>query len=598
MPTGYGQQAAILATGLLALGHEVVISAFCGLEGPPVGWNGIKVLSSASAGDLLGSALLAEHARAERADLVLTLCDAWALDASVLKGLPLACWLPVDCRPLSVRDQAFLKAAGAVPVAMSRHGERMLQAAGFRPLYVPHALHDAYAAARTTRGQARAGMGIDGQFVIGINATAKDPYRKGLAEQLEAFSWFWQQNPASLLLVHSRIAEPGGLDLDALARRLGIAGAVRFSDQRLLLSGQLDEEWLATWYAALDLYSGCSLGEGFGLPLIEAQACGTPVVVTNASAMAELRGPGWMAEGEPFWNPVHEAWWRKPYVEEIFDCYHAACDMKLEQPEKWEQLREDSRAFARRFSTDRAIADAWAPALHELHLRMAARDARLITGADSDPAEAAEDLWGGWRPGELAWDVGANTGQSLEQLHALFKMVIAFEPAEESYARLAELDHGWLTTSMVALGDADGELVTSIREQSIAGGQLTATGMPWGDGAESLPWGGETGQRAVPCRTADRLAAEFGIPDFIKVDTEGHEAAVLRGAVQIHDAGRTGWLVEFHSADLYAECMEIFMRWGYAARTIRHPHYPPGSALWSSHGWIRAIPYTAPRSDS
>lgn len=51
-------------------------------------------------------------------------------------------------------------------------------------------------------------------------------------------------------------------------------------------------EQLATLYAAADLYVSTSWGEGFGLPLLESLACGTPVVATNCSAISEVVGPG------------------------------------------------------------------------------------------------------------------------------------------------------------------------------------------------------------------------------------------------------------------------------------------------------------------
>ena len=39
---------------------------------------------------------------------------------------------------------------------------------------------------------------------------------------------------------------------------------------------------MAGWYRSLDVLSACSYGEGFGLPILEAQACGSPAIVTDA----------------------------------------------------------------------------------------------------------------------------------------------------------------------------------------------------------------------------------------------------------------------------------------------------------------------------
>ena len=102
------------------------------------------------------------------------------------------------------------------------------------------------------------------------------------------------------------------LDLQRLAARLGIEDSVRFTDQYAQVSGLMRPAHMAEWYNILDVFSNCAYGEGFGIPIIEAAACGVPAVVTDCSAMSELKGPGWSVQGEPFWNPVHEAWWVKP----------------------------------------------------------------------------------------------------------------------------------------------------------------------------------------------------------------------------------------------------------------------------------------------
>lgn len=61
---------------------------------------------------------------------------------------------------------------------------------------------------------------------------------------------------------------------------------------RVMECGFVPEEEMPAYYSMADILVSPSLLEGFGLPLIEALACGTPVVATDAGAIAEVVGPG------------------------------------------------------------------------------------------------------------------------------------------------------------------------------------------------------------------------------------------------------------------------------------------------------------------
>ncbi len=70
-----------------------------------------------------------------------------------------------------------------------------------------------------------------------------------------------------------------------------IRDRVQFSPALTGYSGW-NVEMLAKLYAAADLFVSTSWGEGFGLTLLEAMACGTPVIATDCSAITEVVGPG------------------------------------------------------------------------------------------------------------------------------------------------------------------------------------------------------------------------------------------------------------------------------------------------------------------
>jgi FkbM family methyltransferase len=125
--------------------------------------------------------------------------------------------------------------------------------------------------------------------------------------------------------------------------------------------------------------------------------------------------------------------------------------------------------------------------------------------------------------GELAFDIGANIGQAARVLAAGFKKVIAFEPCIESFEILTVEAAYNVTPIQLAVSSASGRVELEEHAVSISTGQLTTS--------DGLHWGPKVGSRTVPSRTLDSLADDFGLPDFVKIDTEGHEVEVVRGGL-------------------------------------------------------------------
>lgn len=69
-----------------------------------------------------------------------------------------------------------------------------------------------------------------------------------------------------------------------------IAPLVRSLDleSRITFAGYVPDEELPRWYQAATVFCYLSLHEGFGLPVLEAMACGTPVITSNIGSMAEI----------------------------------------------------------------------------------------------------------------------------------------------------------------------------------------------------------------------------------------------------------------------------------------------------------------------
>jgi len=358
--TGYAQQAGLIIPRLQQLGHQVAISCTGGQEGHPSTWRGIPVFPKTFYEDF-GQDVVNGHYAEWKADLCVTLLCAWPLTASAWRNMRVVHLTPVDCAPMGAGDYQFILNGGGMPAAISRHGERMMRAKGLDPLYLPHGIDTQVMAPPDDRDGLRSAIGLEGKFTVGMNFMNNDRLknRKAVPEQFRAFAMFHEKHPDTLLLVHALMHLPEGHRLQDLVRHLEIADSVIFSDQYRLISGMIPPEEMAAWYGSLDVYSGVAKGEGFGLPQLEAQACGTPVVTMGWSTGPELCGAGWKARGQEEYNDTHIADWHVPDIKSIAACYELAY-------KKAGQMRAKARRFAMRYDIDRIFKDHWEPVLAAL----------------------------------------------------------------------------------------------------------------------------------------------------------------------------------------------------------------------------------------
>jgi glycosyltransferase involved in cell wall biosynthesis len=107
--------------------------------------------------------------------------------------------------------------------------------------------------------------------------------RKGLLYLLEAFARLKQQSGIPHHLVFTGGWQWGNTELGALIERLNIRSDV-------ILLGDMPAADMPALYALADLFVYPSLYEGFGLPILEAMACGCPVVCSNLTSLPEVAG--------------------------------------------------------------------------------------------------------------------------------------------------------------------------------------------------------------------------------------------------------------------------------------------------------------------
>ncbi len=128
---------------------------------------------------------------------------------------------------------------------------------------------------------ARRRLGLPGDFVLAVGAI--EP-RKNLARLLRAIRAL-RSRPATadIRLIHAGPEAWLSDDLPGLVRELDLSDTVRFL-------GYVSAGDLATLFSLARVFVYPSLGEGFGIPVVEAMACGCPVVTSNVSSLPEVAG--------------------------------------------------------------------------------------------------------------------------------------------------------------------------------------------------------------------------------------------------------------------------------------------------------------------
>ena len=376
-PTGYGDQARVFMPRIRDLGYDVAMSCMHGLEYMAVEWEGMHIFPRDYTGQ--NKIVLKEHVREFGAGdhvQVVTLFDIWPFVnlryggcVADFAGLDIASWVPIDTLGVPPGSRDALDRFQIRPIAMSRHGETQLRDAGYDPLYVPHGIETAVMRPNEDRAACRGFMNLpEDAFVVGMVAhnAGVIPSRKAFPEALQAFRIFQADHDDAFLYLHTDVSgkmDPsGGLDLLAIANYLGIPqDRVAVVNQASYLRSGFSKQQMAGIYSGLDVLLNPSLGEGFGLPIVEAQACGTPVIVNNWTSMTELVGPGWLVGGQPWLNPVSGGIWSQPDVIEIVAALELAYEARGDQT-----LRDRAREFAMQYDADHVMETYWKPALEAL----------------------------------------------------------------------------------------------------------------------------------------------------------------------------------------------------------------------------------------
>jgi len=355
-PTGYGTQSAQVVRRLKRRGHPVAVHANYGQTLGMGSWHGVPVYPQGHDGysqDNIWGHWLDWSGKSDDPSLMITLADVWVLkNPNLSKVERILSWVPIDHAGVVPDVAKWLVRENVTPVAMSQHGLEACERKGIDAVYVPHALEKHWKPTEFDEDP------WPGRFVVTIPNANKGvlPSRKAWGENLLAFALFAKRHPEALLYLHTEARSQYGIDLVSLVEAAGIPSEqVQFAEPYQHRMG-VDDRTMAQIYTRSDVLLSATAGEGFGLPVLEAQACGTRVVVSDFSTQPELVGDGWTAQVQPQWNPAQLGWFATPLVHSIVEGLDAAY-------EAGGGHSEQAVEFARGYEADRVFDERWVPLL-------------------------------------------------------------------------------------------------------------------------------------------------------------------------------------------------------------------------------------------
>ena len=374
-PTGYGGQTAQVCKRLKAAGHDVTILSNYG-HGSGTGiqlWEDIPVWPQGTtqySTDILGSAI-----QAVNPDFVVTLYDVWVL-GGVDFHKPSVSWVPVDHYPASPEVVDWLKgedtpeSVARPAIAMSEYGQRTLHEAGVEAGFIPHAIDtkETFKPREAGAFRDRAGIPKDA-FLISMNAAnIGKPPRKMFVENFLAVSRLMAAHDDVWLYLHTDLRRPNGVDLTHWLLATGCdRERIRAVDPLAYRVGLTTNDDLSHIYSDSDVFLAASGGEGFGIPVVEAMASGTPAIVTDFSAQPELVGDtGWRVPYQLTPDYGQGAYLATPSVDGITAALGEAYAEKGTPDAVARSVVARERAEA--YDADKVFDEAWRPLLAKMEV--------------------------------------------------------------------------------------------------------------------------------------------------------------------------------------------------------------------------------------
>ena len=356
--------------------------AYFGLEGARLDWEGVPVFPRSR--HPASQDFMVPLAAQLGAEAIVAITDAWVIETQRFAGSDIAYlpWFPCDGEPMDRENARGIIGPGPsvrLPVATSEHAAAMAREHGITDLRTIPYMVDTDIYCPGDRTAARGGWGIpESAFVVGMvamNKVALGTDRKHFEEQIAAFSMLREKHDDAILYLHTHVVAPDGVAIQEMLAKWKVpAAAVMFTNGMVMTVGA-DPLQMADLYRSFDVLTLVSGGEGAGMPLLEAAACGVPSISGEWTAMPEYAKSGWVLsrdEAQSQMNAGRVSWYT-PRIEAIHDrmekAYSAASGVRAD-------LAKAGRAGALAHSPEAIVDGMWIPALQEAAKRR--QDAQTV----------------------------------------------------------------------------------------------------------------------------------------------------------------------------------------------------------------------------
>lgn len=286
-------------------------------------------------GDIYGTSRFLEMIAKIEPEVVIMLNDPYVIlrllfrnrfdpDLVLARYAPLLVYMPVDgtnfphdwgrmpglvssIEPIPTRPNPSM-----IPVVMSRHGHSLFPNAPliyhgvdtdtFRPLTIERPIISSSGDVIRNKLDAKRLLQLPEDSIL-ITRVDRNSHRKNYADTWKALVPIMHENPNVHVWWHCKI-EGDDVELaQVVSRDMEIANRFHWPADLNTFVGWNTEDLVAVYNAA-DIFVSTSWGEGFGLTLGEAAACGVPIVAQNVSSIPEVVGPGGiLLEPERMYTP-------------------------------------------------------------------------------------------------------------------------------------------------------------------------------------------------------------------------------------------------------------------------------------------------------